>query len=97
MLSDDRSALLKTLANETRWRVVQALLAVESSTVGGLTDRLNLQQPAVSKHIKALREVGLLSCRKEGTTLFCSVNLDLLEEREGGKVLNLGFCTFRVD
>jgi DNA-binding transcriptional ArsR family regulator len=50
------------LAEPTRRRILDRLRASESS-VGDLVDALRMSQPAVSKHLKVLREAGFVSCR----------------------------------
>jgi len=51
-----------TLAEPNRQRILDELRTSESS-VGSLVDSLGLSQPAVSKHLKVLREAGFVSCR----------------------------------
>jgi DNA-binding transcriptional ArsR family regulator len=53
---------LTVLAEPTRRRIVEALRLSESS-VGDLVAGLHLSQPAVSKHLKVLREAGVVSAR----------------------------------
>lgn len=50
------------LADPTRRRILGELRGDES-TVGELVERLEVGQPAVSKHLKVLREAGFVSCR----------------------------------
>jgi DNA-binding transcriptional ArsR family regulator len=50
------------LAEPTRLRILDELRGSESS-VGALVDRLAISQPAISKHLKVLREAGFVSCR----------------------------------
>ena len=50
------------LAEPTRRRILERLRRAESS-VGDLVDALGMSQPAVSKHLKVLREAGLVTCR----------------------------------
>ncbi|MFE9205187.1 ArsR/SmtB family transcription factor [Micromonospora sp. NPDC007230] len=50
------------LAEPTRRRILDRLRRTESS-VGDLVDELGMSQPAVSKHLKVLREAGLVTCR----------------------------------
>ena len=57
------------LADPTRRRVMDALLAGEQS-VGSLVDRLEMNQPAVSKQLKVLREAGLASVRVDAQRRF---------------------------
>ncbi len=53
------------LAEPTRRRIVDAL-RVRESTVGDLVTALAMSQPAVSKHLRVLREAGLVRSRTEG-------------------------------
>lgn len=50
------------LAEPTRRRILDELLDGERS-VGELVDRLGLSQPSVSKHLRVLREAGLVDVR----------------------------------
>ncbi len=50
------------LAEPTRRRILDRLRRTESS-VTDLVAGLELSQPAVSKHLKVLREAGFVSCR----------------------------------
>ena len=50
------------LAEPTRRRILDQLRRSERS-VGELVDTLGVSQPAVSKHLRVLREAGLVSCR----------------------------------
>ncbi|MGH9379280.1 MAG: ArsR/SmtB family transcription factor [Thermoanaerobaculia bacterium] len=50
------------LAEPTRRRILDELRVSERS-VGELVGRLDLAQPAVSKHLRVLRESGFVSCR----------------------------------
>ena len=51
---------------EPRRREILALLAQGDLSVGELVERLGLAQPAVSKHLQVLREVGAVRSRDEG-------------------------------
>ena len=50
------------VAEPTRRRILDALRRSECS-VTELVELLQLSQPAVSKHLKVLREAGFVSCR----------------------------------
>ena len=51
---------------EPRRREIIALLARRELSVGELVDHLQLAQPAVSKHLHVLREVGVVEAREDG-------------------------------
>jgi DNA-binding transcriptional ArsR family regulator len=53
---------LAVLAEPTRRRILDRLGTSERS-VGELVEALDLSQPAVSKHLRVLREAGVVSCR----------------------------------
>jgi DNA-binding transcriptional ArsR family regulator len=51
---------------EPRRRQILDLLAEGERTVNDLVDALDLAQPLVSKHLRVLREVGLVEVREDG-------------------------------
>ena len=57
-------ALFEVLAEPSRRRILD-LLADRERPVGELVDLLALRQPAVSKHLKVLREAGLVQSRTD--------------------------------
>jgi DNA-binding transcriptional ArsR family regulator len=57
-------ALLATLADPTRRSMVEALRAGELSA-GELERAMRVSQPAASKHLKALRDAGLVQVRND--------------------------------
>jgi DNA-binding transcriptional ArsR family regulator len=54
----------EVLAEPTRRRILDLLRERERS-VGELVDRLTLSQPGVSKHLRVLREAGLVQVRTD--------------------------------
>jgi len=44
-------------------RAILSLLASSERSVGDIEDQLRLPQPSVSKHLRVLREAGLVQCR----------------------------------
>src|ERR1700678_1062531 len=61
--------MLKLLADETRLRVIWALLEGEYS-VNELADLVGAQPAAVSQHLAKLRLARLVRSRREGTRIF---------------------------
>ena len=69
---------LKTISNEQRLLVLCQLSKAELS-VGELATALDLRQPTVSQHLARLRAEGLIEARRDGTTVFYSLqNKDVL-------------------
>lgn len=58
--------LFKTLADPTRRAIFERLCRDGEQTVGALTARAGVSQPAVSKHLGALKQAGLVLDRHEG-------------------------------
>ena len=54
----------EVLAEESRRRILDLLVEDERS-VGDLVESLSLSQPAVSKHLKVLRDAGLVDSRPD--------------------------------
>jgi DNA-binding transcriptional ArsR family regulator len=59
-------ALFRTLADPTRRAIFERLCRDGEQTVGALTARSGVSQPAVSKHLGLLRRAGLVLGRHEG-------------------------------
>ncbi len=58
--------VLEALGDPTRRQIFESLKAGPRS-VGELADGLPVSRPAVSQHLRVLKEAGLVSDRKEGT------------------------------
>ena len=59
------SDVFNAIGDAHRREVLDALRSGEKA-VGAIVDDLSMSQPQVSKHLRVLREVGLVRCRKEG-------------------------------
>ena len=68
-------AALKALAEPHR-RVILELVAGEPRPVGDIAGHLDITPQAVSRHLKVLREAGLVDERREGTRHLFVVNPD---------------------
>jgi DNA-binding transcriptional ArsR family regulator len=65
-------SVFEVIAEPNRRRIVEVLGSSECS-VGELVDRLELSQPAVSKHLRILREAGLVDVRVDAQRRLYSV------------------------
>ena len=66
VMTYEADAAWSVLADRTRRAIVTELAAGER-TVGELADLLPVSQPAVSQHLKVLKQIGLVADRAEGT------------------------------
>ena len=70
---------LSALADPTRRRIVE-LLAHRERTAGELVAEFDMSAPAISQHLKVLREAGLVTVRTEGQTRVQVLNPEGLDE-----------------
>ncbi|MGH9416137.1 MAG: ArsR/SmtB family transcription factor [Terriglobales bacterium] len=59
---------------EPRRRDILAFLALDERPVGAIVEALEMGQPSVSKHLKVLREVGLVRVRRDGRHVYYRTN-----------------------
>jgi DNA-binding transcriptional ArsR family regulator len=71
--------VLEALADPTRREIFERLRQGESP-VGQLAEGMPVSRPAVSQHLKVLKEAGLVTERKDGTRRFYSVDREGLAE-----------------
>jgi len=79
--------IFDVIADGTRREILQILLSRSSSGEGGtsvsqIVHELGVSQPTVSKHLKVLREHGLVAVREEGQHRYYHLDASPLEEVE---------------
>ncbi len=77
-MPDPRDVLFRSLADPTRRALFERLCQEGEQTVGSLTARAGVSQPAVSKHLGILKEAGLVRDRHEGRQTHYSAQLAAL-------------------
>jgi ArsR family transcriptional regulator, arsenate/arsenite/antimonite-responsive transcriptional repressor len=65
----------RALADETRLRILERLRDGEQC-VCDLTDGLRVSQSRMSFHLKALKDAGLVTDRKDGRWVYYALNLE---------------------
>lgn len=68
-LFQHQASICKTLADAKRLMILHELRDSEAS-VGQLVSSLGLSQSNVSQHLAILRERGIVTTRREGTTIY---------------------------
>jgi DNA-binding transcriptional ArsR family regulator len=63
--SSTTADVFNAIAESRRREILDALIGGEKA-VGTIVSDLSLSQPQVSKHLRVLSEVGLVTCRAEG-------------------------------
>lgn len=88
---------LKALGEENRLMLVRLLLPGPMG-VNQLAEASGLSQYNVSKHLRTLREAGLVEPEKQGQRRLYKLSGELNEHlRENRHSLDLGCCTFHFD
>ena len=84
------------LADPTRRQIIESL-AIGESSFGELADKFEMSRPAVSQHLKVLREAGLVTARADAQRRIYRLHDDGLAEVEAwlGKVRD--FWSQRLD
>jgi DNA-binding transcriptional ArsR family regulator len=84
------------LADPTRRQIIESLAAGEAS-FGTLADKFEMSRPAVSQHLKVLRESGIVAVRADAQRRIYSLNNDGLKDLDDwlGKVR--GYWSQRLD
>jgi DNA-binding transcriptional ArsR family regulator len=95
--SEGCTPYLKALVDDTRRRIVRELLS-HPSTVNELAERLKVSQYNISKHLRVLREAGIVRATRQGKHVQSRIAPDF-QRRNAGKAnqLDLGCCLFRFD
>jgi DNA-binding transcriptional ArsR family regulator len=77
-----KASLFRVLGHPVRVRILELLRDGERS-VGALQQELGLDSSGTSQHLSALRRIGLVASRRDGTSVFYRVDdprvFDLLE------------------
>lgn len=70
------SKLLSISSNEVRLKILYLLNMEKELCPCDLADILKMSVPAVSQHIRKIKDAGIITARREGQTLYYSLNED---------------------
>ena len=77
-MTDAGDALFRTLADPTRRAIFERLCRDGEQTVWALTEQSGVSQPAVSKHLRFLKQARLVRARHEGRETHYSAQVGAL-------------------
>ncbi len=85
--------VFKAMADPTRRRILE-LLRQREMTAGELAEQFELSKPTLSGHFAVLREAGLVTSEKTGTSITYRLNISVLEQAVLGfsNALGLGLA-----
>jgi ArsR family transcriptional regulator len=61
--------VLRALAHPVRWGILERLAAEPGICACDFTEFFEVSQPTISAHLKTLREAGLVTAQRRGTTI----------------------------
>jgi DNA-binding transcriptional ArsR family regulator len=68
-----RRDVFQAMSDPVRRDIIE-LLARQTLTVNEVADQFDISRPAVSKHLKILRECGILSYDQRGRERYCRIH-----------------------
>ena len=74
-----RRDVFQAIADPNR-RAILGLLAGENLTLNGIADKFKISRPAVSKHVKILKECGLIEINQKGRERYAIARLEKLNQ-----------------
>src|ERR1700680_1472247 len=96
-MSNAPDVLFRTLADPTRRALFERLCREGEKTVGALTARAGVSQPAVSKHLGVLKQAGVVRDRNEGRQTHYSAQRGALAPLIDWASQMAGFWRSRID
>jgi len=87
---------LEALSEPTRRRIVE-LLAEHERSAGEIAAHFSTSRPGVSRHLRVLREHGLVHAREEGQRRLYSLDPEPLRELDEWLQRYRGFWSNRLD
>ena len=77
--------MFAAMGTESRLRIMQLLLSAhpEGMVVGEIGDELEIPSSTLSHHLEKLKNEDLVKVRREGTFLWYSANIEVLQELLG--------------
>ena len=96
-MTNVHDVLFRTLADPTRRALFERLCREGEQTVGVLTAQAGISQPAVSKHLRILKQAGLARDRHEGRLTHYSAELGALAPLVDWTSQMTGFWQSRFD
>ena len=88
---------LAALADPTRRHIVELLATGEELSAGELAAHFDTSRPGVSRHLRVLRELGVVRARGEGTRRLYALDPAPLAELDDWLARYRGFWTNRLD
>jgi DNA-binding transcriptional ArsR family regulator len=74
-----RRDVFQAIADPTRREII-GLIARQPMNLNAVADQFSITRPAISRHMKILRECGLITIKRQGRERVCEAKLQQLAE-----------------
>ena len=91
-----RRDVFQAIADPTRREII-GLVVQQPLNLNAVAEKFSISRPAISKHIKILRECGLINIKQIGRERFCEANLKPLNDVSDWIEQHREFWTSRLD
>jgi len=78
-MTNIRRDVFQAISDPNR-RAILGLLAKQRLTLNGVAENFRISRPAVSRHIRILKECGLVVMTRQGRERYCDVRFERLNE-----------------
>ena len=76
----NNDTVFKALSDENRRKIIRLLRKHEEMTAGMIATEFEISKPAISEHLKILKNAGLVFSKKRGQYVEYSLNTTVFEE-----------------
>lgn len=90
-------ATFAALSDATRFAIVERLLQSGAQTAGELGEVAPISAPAISRHLKVLREAGVVDQKVEGPKRIYSVNPEAMQAISAWTISHKAFWEGSLD
>jgi DNA-binding transcriptional ArsR family regulator len=80
---NEQAELFKALGHPARLKIVIHLLRVKSCICGDIVDEVKLSQPAITRHLKVLKDANVIQGNIEGNKVCYCINADSFRALKG--------------
>lgn len=84
--------LFKALADANRRKILKLLARNDSMTAGEIAAEFDISKPAISDHLKVLRNANLIYAQKQGQFVFYQLDATVMQE-----VTSIIFDLFKIN
>ena len=79
---DDKFNMIKLLADKTRFQILSSLLDFDQLCVSELEQLLGIKQANTSKHLKKMKEFGVVNSTRNGNIVYYKITEAFLHDHE---------------